>query len=131
MYHTIIVVGSLGRDPEMRFGGTGEPITNFSVAVNTFQGGAKATLWVRVSVFGKQAESCATYLKKGSKCLCEGVLNFDTKTGGPRVWQGKNGHGASFEIKAHTVRFLSSPKEDGAGSEPAPTEVVDTGEVPF
>jgi len=107
MYHKIIIVGNLGRDPEMKYTPDGKPVTNFSVAVNDDFGENKRTMWVRVGVWGKQAESCNEYLKKGSKVLVEGRLTCDTATGGPRVYETKNGHGASFEMSAQTVRFLS------------------------
>jgi single-strand DNA-binding protein len=121
-FHTIIIVGNLGRDPEMRFMPNGDPVTNLSVASSrsyTNNQGQKVdeTVWFRVSVFGKMAESCNTYLKKGSKVLVEGRLNAD-KNGGPRVWTRQDGTpGASFEVTAQTVRFLSSRGEGGASGE--------------
>ena len=117
MYHTIIIVGNLGRDPEMRYTPSGQAVTNFNVATNrqyTSSDGTqvKETIWFRVSTWGKQAEVCNQYLRKGSKVLVEGRLNPDPQTGGPRVWQGQNGPGASFEVTAGTVRFLSTRGED-------------------
>ena len=47
----------------------------------------KETTWYKVSVFGRQAEACAQYLKKGSGVLVEGRLQPDKSTGGPRVWE--------------------------------------------
>ena len=119
-FHTIIVVGNLGRDPEMRYLPNGDPVTSFSVAAGssyTNKQGQKVdeTVWFRVSVFGKTAESCSTYLKKGSKVLVEGRLNAD-KNGGPRIWNRQDGTpSASFEITASTVRFLSTRGEGGGG----------------
>jgi single-strand DNA-binding protein len=119
MYHTIIIAGNLGRDPEMRYTPSGQAVTNFSVATNrqyTASDGTqvKETIWFRISTWGKTAETCNQYLRKGSKVLVEGRLVADAKTGGPRVWQGQNGPGASFEVSASTVRFLSSRNEDEA-----------------
>lgn len=122
-YHTVILVGNLGRDPEMRYTPSGQAVTNFSVAVNdnyTNSNGEKVerTIWIRVSTWGRQAETCNQYLKKGSKVLVEGRLSADAKTGGPRIWQGQNGAGSSYEVSATTVRFLSSRSEmggDGGG----------------
>ena len=121
MYHTIIIAGNLGRDPEMRYTPSGQPVTNFPVATNrqyTDSNGqpVKETIWFRVSAWGKIAETCNTFLKKGSKVLVEGRLVADPKTGGPKVWQGSSGPGASFEISASTVRFLSSKSETGGGA---------------
>ena len=120
MYHTIIVAGNLGRDPEMRYTPSGQAVTNFPVATNrqyTDSNGqpVKQTIWFRISAWGKMAETCNNFLKKGSKVLVEGRLVADPKTGGPRVWQGQSGPGASFEISASTVRFLSSRGETGGG----------------
>jgi len=140
MYHTIIVVGNLGRDPEMRYTPSGQAVTNFNVATNRQYTGSdgqqvKETTWFRVSVWGKQAESSNQYLKKGSKVLIEGRLVADPATGGPRVWQGQKGPGASFEISASTVRFLSSRGETeesaytaGEGGQGAESEGSD---IPF
>jgi len=117
MYHTIIIVGNLGRDPEVRYTPSGQPVTSFSVATNrqyTNNAGEtiKETLWFRVSAWGKTAEVCNQYLKKGSKVLVEGRLMADPATGGPRIWTGQDGAArASFEVTANTVRFLSSRGE--------------------
>ena len=123
MYHTITVVGFLGRDPEMRYTPSGEAVTNFSVAVsddyNNKEGEkVKRTLWFRISTWGKQAEACNQYLSKGKKVLVEGKMVADTDTGGPKVYTKKDGSsGAAFEIRANTVRFLSSKDEVGSNSE--------------
>jgi single-strand DNA-binding protein len=125
MFQTIILAGNLGRDPEMRYTPTGQAVTSFSVATNrqwTNNNGetVKETIWFRVSAWGKMAETCNQYLKKGSKVLVEGRLTADSNTGGPRVWTGQDGQPrASFEVSASTVRFLSSrseASEPGLGS---------------
>ena len=84
-----IIVGNLGRNPEMRYTPEGQPVTDFSVAVNrqyTNKAGEtiKDVVWFRVSSWGKQAEVVNQYLKKGSKVLVEGRLVYDPATGGPR-----------------------------------------------
>ena len=121
MYSTVIIVGNVGKDPEMRYTPSGQAVTSFSVATNrgyTNNNGeqVKETTWFRVSAWGKQAETCNQYLKKGSKVLVEGRLTCDPATGGPRIWQAQDGTSrASFEISAGTVRFLSSRSEtDGS-----------------
>jgi single-strand DNA-binding protein len=125
MYHTIIIVGNLGRDPEMRYTPSGQAVTNFSVATSRQYTGSngepvKETIWFRVSTWGKQAETCNQYLKKGRKVLVEGRLVPDATTGGPRIWTRQDGtSAASFEISASTVRFLSSQHEGEEGSFPA------------
>ena len=142
MYHTIIIVGNLGKDPEMRYTPSGQAVTSFSVASNrkyTSSNGEQVneTIWFRISAWGKQAEICNQYLKKGSKVLVEGRLTPDKNTGGPRIWQKQDGSsGASFEVNAQTVRFLSTRGEadsgggmssDGGDMATAPTE----DDIPF
>ena len=118
-YHTIIVVGNLGRDPEMRYTPSGQPVTSFSIAsnrsyMNTQGEKVDETTWFRVTAWGKLAETCAQYLKKGRQVLVEGHLTAD-KNGGPRIWTNKDGQpAASFEVTANTVRFLSQ-RGDGTG----------------
>ncbi|MEZ0397245.1 MAG: single-stranded DNA-binding protein [Anaerolineales bacterium] len=122
MYHTLIIVGNVGRDPEMRYTPSGQAVTSFSVATNrqyTNNNGelVKETIWFRISAWGKQAEVCNQYLRKGSKVLIEGRLTADQNTGGPRVWTGQDGQPrASFEVTAQTVRFLSSRAESETGT---------------
>src|SRR5512143_2396519 len=124
MYQRIVLVGNLGRDPEMRYTPNGTPVTSFSVATNrkytASDGQIKdETLWFRISVWGKQAETCNQYLTKGQKVLVEGSLVGD-ESGGPRIWTGQDGKPrASFEVRAQTVRFLGRREGEGAAA-PAP-----------
>ncbi len=119
MYQKLIIAGNLGKDPEMRYATNGDAVTSFSVATSrkyTDKGGNKVeeTTWFRVSVWGKQAETCNQYLKKGRAVLVEGRLNADKATGGPRTYTRQDGTtGTSFEITAESVRFLSSGQRDG------------------
>lgn len=117
MFHTVIIAGNVGRDAEMRYTPSGQAVASFSVATNrqyTASSGeqVKETIWFRVSAWGKQAEICNQYVKKGMKVLVEGRLTADQGTGGPRIWTGNDGVArASFEVTAGTVRFLSSRGE--------------------
>ena len=142
MYHKVILVGNLGRDPEMRYTPSGAAVCNFSMATSekwTGQDGQpqERTLWWRISVFGKMGEACNTYLKKGGKVLVEGRMNADPKTGNPRIWTGQDGQArASFEVTAATVKFLSSRAESGGGGQPGGEMVeadapAEEGEIPF
>lgn len=121
MYHTLIIAGNLGKDPEMRYTPTGQAVTSFSVATTrqyTTGSGeqVKETIWFRISAWGKTAEVCNQYLKKGSKVLIEGRLTPDKATGGPRIYTRQDGTaGSSFEVTASTVRFLSSRGETDSG----------------
>jgi single-strand DNA-binding protein len=126
MYQTITIIGRAGRDPELKYTAGGDPVCSFSLATDrswTGKDGQKQTetTWFRVSVFGKQAEIVNQYLRKGRLALVEGRLVVDAATGGPRVYQGKDGvHKSSLEIAANTVRFLSSPAEEQATPAAAP-----------
>jgi single-strand DNA-binding protein len=140
MYHTIIIVGNLGKDPEMRYTPGGQAVTNFNVAVNdnyTNSSGERVerTIWIRVSAWGKLAETCNQYLKKGRKVLVEGRLVADASTGGPRVYTRQDGtSGSTFEVSASTVRFLSSKGEAEEGSSVHGGESVGAAEdenIPF
>ena len=123
MFHTLLIVGNVGKDPEMRYTPSGQAVTSFSVATNrqyTTGNGeqAKETIWFRISTWGKTAETCNQYVKKGMKVLVEGRLTPDKTTGGPRIWTKQDGSaGASFEVTANTVRFLSRA-DGGAGDAP-------------
>lgn len=127
------VLGTAGRNAEMRFMPNGDPVTKFSVAVDRSykqkDGDAvKRTIWYSVQVFGRFAETCAN-IQKGDKVFCEGELQADWATGAPRIWQDKDGGSkCSFELTATTVRFLS-PKRDSNQSAPAETPQED--DIPF
>ena len=116
-FHTIIIVGNLGKDPVMRYATNGNAVTEMNVASNrqyTDSAGQKVkeTTWFKVSVWGKQAESCNTYLKKGSSVLVEGELRPDKETGNPKVFQKSDGStGASYEVTSKTVKFLNGKVE--------------------
>ncbi len=127
----IIITGNLGRDPEMRYTPQGQAVTSFSLAsnrkyTNTQGETVSETTWYRVQVWGKLAEVCNQYLKKGAKALVEGRLVVDRNTGGPRIWTAKDGTAhADFEVVAERVEFL------GGGQQAVQTEAVSAGlEVP-
>jgi len=112
MYQKLILIGNLGGNPEMRFTPGGDPVTTFSVATSRKYGERDETTWFRVSVRGKQAESCNQYLHKGSKVLVEGRLRPDSN-GNPTVFQRKDGTwGASYDVTAENVRFLDGKARD-------------------
>jgi single-strand DNA-binding protein len=114
MYHTLIIVGNVGKDAEMRYTPAGQAVASFSVATSrtyTSSNGEKIkeTVWFRVSTWGKQAEICKEYVHKGMKVLVEGRLTPDKSTGNPRMWTTSAGEPAcSYEVNAQIVRFLPS-----------------------
>lgn len=139
MYQKIIIVGRLGRDPEMRYTPAGKPVTSFSVATDRSYPDAsgqmvKETAWFRVSTWDKMAENCNTYLAKGKLVMVEGRLSVDPKTGGPRTWTDQdNLVRSNFEIVASTVKFLSPKSEaDAVAAQGESTaEEMPSEEIPF
>lgn len=136
MYQQITIIGNLGRDPEMRYLPDGNPVTNMNIATNrrwtdnaTGQQHEETT-WFRVSVWGRQAEACNTYLRQGHKVMIVGRLRPDPSTGGPRVWTSQSGNiGASYEVTADRIVFLTPKNGNGeANDTPATTEDDD---IPF
>ena len=122
-YQKLIIVGNLGRDPEMRYMSDGTPVTSFSMATSrkwTNPDGTpgEETVWFRVSAWNKTAEIAAKYLTKGRQVMIEGVLTPDKATGGPRVWTGQDGTArANFEVRADRLVLLGSRAEAGGPSE--------------
>jgi single-strand DNA-binding protein len=135
MFSKTIVVGHLGRDPELRFTPGGQQVCSFSVATNrswTDQSGQQQdkTTWFRVTAWGKLAELCQQYLSKGRLVLVEGEVDasaWTAQTGEPR---------ASLELNARNVRFLGG--RDSAGgpmtarpSSPMEAPAMDEEDIPF
>ena len=120
-YQKLVIVGNLGRDPEMKYTPGGQAVTNFNLASNrqyTTSNGEKVkeTTWFRVAAWGRQAETCNQYLKTGSQVLVEGRLTPDKETGGPKIWSRQDGtSGASYEVTAERVVFLTSRDEQSGG----------------
>jgi len=118
MYHQVVIVGHLGRDPEMRYTPAGKAVTDMSVATSrryTDASGktAEETTWWRGTAWEWRAENIHKYLHKGSKVMVVGQLRPDPATGNPRIWTGKDGtpH-ASYDVTANQVIFLSSRGDD-------------------
>jgi single-strand DNA-binding protein len=134
-----ILIGNLGRDPELRYTPNGQGVANFSLATNerwTDRDGKsqERTEWHRIVVWGKQAETCAQYLQKGRTVYVEGRLQT-------REWEDREGNKRqTTEIVAQTVRFLGgregarggeappAPSGPGPGPGPGPEEGSD---IPF
>jgi len=114
-FQQIMIIGNLGRDPEMKYTPSGVPVTRFSVAVSrswTGQDGQKQekTVWFNVSAWRKLAEFASQYLTKGQGVIIIGEVEE------PRVWQDQSGnHRASLDITAQTIRF-NGPRPDGAAA---------------
>jgi single-strand DNA-binding protein len=109
----VILIGNLGADPEVRFTPGGQAVANFRIATSeswTDKNGQKQerTEWHRIVVWGKLAELCGEYLKKGRQCFVEGRLQT-------REWMDKeNRKNYTTEVVANSVVFLGG-RDAGAG----------------
>ena len=105
MLNKVMIIGRLGRDPELRYTQSGTPVTTLNIATDesyTDREGNRVerTEWHRVTVFQRQAENCANFLRKGSLVYVEGSLQT-------RKWQDNQGQDRyTTEIKAQKVQFL-------------------------
>lgn len=110
----VMLIGRLGRDPELRYSQAGQPVCNFSMATDeSFSdrdgNRQERTEWHRVVVFARQAENVANYLKKGSLAFVEGRLQT-------RQWEDKEGQTRyTTEVVAQRVQFLDSKQDSGGG----------------
>jgi single-strand DNA-binding protein len=101
----IMLIGNVGSDPEMRYTPNGKAVTSFRMATNYRYVGPdgerrEETEWFRVSVWGRQAESCNQFLSKGKRVYVEGRLHS-------RNWEGQDGQmRTSLEVSANRVIFL-------------------------
>jgi len=110
-----IVVGRLGRDPEIRYSQQGTAVVNFSVATSEewhdkASGEKKErTQWHRIVVFGKLAENCGKFLAKGRQVYIEGrIQTSDYEKDGQKHY--------ATDIVANTVQFLGGKQDGGAGN---------------
>jgi len=135
MYQKIVLVGNLGRDPEMRYTPDGTPVTSFSIATGEKWTGRdgeqqERTTWWRITAWRRLAETCNQYLSKGSQVLVEGRMTPDPETGGPRVFTRNDGTtGASYEVTALTVKFLGGRGEGAALGAPRDEDVPPEGDM--
>lgn len=126
----VIIVGNLGKDPEVRYTQGGQAVADFTVATTeawTDKAGAQQekTEWHRIVVWGKNAENCGKYLSKGRQVYIEGRLQT-------REWQDKEGQKRyTTEVVANDVMFLGGGQGGGArGGEEAPPYGADMGGGP-
>lgn len=109
-----ILVGNLGRDPELRYTGSGTAVANFTLAtterIRTKEGEREErTEWHRIVAWGRTAELCAQYLNKGRSVYIEGRIQT-------REWEDKEGQKRrTTEIVANTIQFLGGRGQGDAG----------------
>ncbi len=112
MLNSIVVIGRLTRDPELKSTSNGTAVATFTVAVDRdfkTQNGEKETDFIPVVVWRAQAENCGRYLSKGKLVAVEGRLQI-------RTYEASDGSKrTAAEIVANNVRFLS-PRENGTGN---------------
>jgi single-strand DNA-binding protein len=124
----VMIIGNLGRDPEMRYTPSGKPVTTFSVATSrtwiTSEGEKREeTEWFNVVAWSSLAEICKQYLTKGQQVYIEGRLQT-------RHWDDQEGNKhTSVEIVANEMIILSERRETGEAS--AESESVEEEEFPF
>lgn len=133
----VFLIGNLTRDPELRYLPDGKPVCNFGIAVNrTYITANKErkedVCFLRIVVWGKQAESCSQYLSKGRSVFIEGRLQS-------RSWENSSGEKRSaLDIIADRVQFLgakTSVSKEGEDAVEDKEEIVNfderKDEVPF
>jgi len=115
-FNKIIIVGHLGRDPELRYTAQGTPVCSFSMATTERRkdrsGEAQDhTVWFRVTLWNRLAETASQYLQKGKQVYIEGRLRveeFTDREGRPRQ---------SLEVNATDMQFIGSRQDDHSGGE--------------
>jgi single-strand DNA-binding protein len=106
-----ILLGRLGRDPELRHTTNNNPVCNFSLATSEKRGKEEKTEWHQIIVFGQTAVNCSKYLSKGKQVYVEGKLQA-------REWEDKVGvKKRTTEIVAFSVQFLSPSEQDDGRTE--------------
>lgn len=130
--NSLHIIGRLTKDPELRATATGLSVCSFTVAVNRkkTKDGQQETDYFNVTAWRERGETCAKYLSKGKKVSVVGPVSV-------RTWESNGKHGASLEVTAEEVEFLS-PRSEAQPSQPEPHvdkqtgfQQVETDELPF
>lgn len=110
-FNKITIVGNLGKDPELRYTPQGNAVCNFSVATNEKKRDKSgelqdATIWFRITLWGKQAENASKYLTKGSPIYIEGRLRVEE-------WSDRDGKNRyTLDVQATDMQFIGSNRND-------------------
>lgn len=121
-FNKIILVGNLGKDPELRYTPQGIAVASFSLATNEKRKGsdgeqASVTTWFKVTLWRKQAEAAAKYLTKGSQVYIEGRLNIEEWTDRDNV------NRYTLDVQASEMQFISNGNTNsGEGVRFPPTD---------
>lgn len=120
----VFILGTLGRDPELRHSGNGTAIVNLSVATNRKEGGEQKTDWHRVTFFGKQAEAISEFMTSGNQIALVGTLKYGKWTDDKGVER------TSTEITGERFSFVSGSSRN-VEANVAETKSVDADDIPF
>lgn len=127
--NSVVLIGRLGKDPELRYTQNQTPVCTFSLATSHKMKGKESTQWHNIVAWQKLAEICSKHLGKGSQVAVTGRLEY-------RAWENKQGQKqVSAEIIAENIEFLGSPqqrsqREDAFGAHDMPNS-DDLDNVPF
>lgn len=114
-FNKIILVGNLGRDPELRYTPQGDAVCSFSMATNERKKDKAGeyqdvTTWFKVTLWRQQAENAAKYLSKGKQVYIEGRLRVED-------WTDRDGNTRqSLEVTATDMHFIGTRGDEGHGS---------------
>lgn len=114
-----IVVGNLGKDPELKFLQNGNPVATFTICANERRGSGENRTekqqWFTANVYGNSAKAVAEHLQKGDQVYVEGRLDV-------QIWEGRDGMRHTSYINTSDVQFLGKRKrENQSGEAPATT----------
>ena len=132
-FNKVILVGNLGRDPELRYTAQGTPVCSFSIATNERRKDRNGevqdqTTWFRITLWQKRAETASQYLSKGMPVYIEGRLRVEEYTDR----DGKQRH--SLEVEATEMQFIGTRRqeEDHVPTQTASRDVgLDEDDIPF
>ena len=128
-FNTIMIMGNLGRDPELSYTPQGTAVCKFTVATNERRRDKAGeqqdiTTWFRVTVWGKQAENVSRYLSKGRKVFVQGRLHVEE-------WTDREGKARqSLEVNASDVQFVDSAGAGGVEGIPVRSQQGGGGDAP-
>ncbi len=120
-FNKVILVGNLGKDPELRYTPQGTPVCNFTMATNERRKDKNGemqdhTLWFRINIWGRQAETASQYLTKGRSVYIEGRLRVDE-------WTDRDGKARyTLEVHATDMQFIGGRAEEGTMAKAAAAE---------
>jgi single-strand DNA-binding protein len=137
-FNKIILVGNLGRDPELRYTPQGTPVCSFSIATNEKRKDKSGNYedhvtWFKVTFWGKQAEAASQYLTKGRPVYVEGRLRVEE-------WTDRDGKARrTLEVQGTDMQFIGGKQDDGRSqptggkpaSDPGSNEGADDDDIPF